>query len=111
MMHRLRLFMVPAFLLLCLLFGGASAAGWWSNLGLQLAGLALLVLAASSRRGTPLSAASRQALWLAFLLLVLLIVELIPLPPGLWSGLPGRAPVADGFRLLGLPLPWLPLSL
>jgi O-antigen ligase len=111
MIHRLRLALVPAFLLLCLLFGGASAAGWWSNLGLQLGGLLLLFYAAAVRRGTPLSAASGQALWLALLLAALLLVQLVPLPPAVWTQLPGRQPVAEGFRLLGLPLPWLPLSL
>jgi O-antigen ligase len=111
MIHKLRLALVPAFLLLCLLLGGASAAGWWSNLALQLTALVLLVYAFGSRRSTPLSSASRQALWLALLVVVLILVQLVPLPPGLWSSLPGRAPVAQGFRLLGLPLPWLPLSL
>jgi O-antigen ligase len=39
------------------------------------------------------------------------VVQLIPLPPGLWSALPGREPIAAGYRLLGMDLPWLPLSL
>ncbi|MBV9929825.1 MAG: O-antigen ligase family protein [Alphaproteobacteria bacterium] len=111
MTHRLRLAFVPAFLLLCLLLGGASAAGWWANLSLELAALVLLFVAAASRRATPLSGASRQALGLASLVLLLFAVQLVPLPPALWTHLPGRVPVADGFRLLGLPLPWLPLSL
>jgi O-antigen ligase len=111
MTHRLRLALVPAFLLLCLLLGGASAAGWWSNLGLQLGALVLLFYAAASQRGTPLSAASRQAITLALLVLALFAVQLVPLPPAVWTHLPGRGPVAEGFRMLGLPLPWLPISL
>ncbi len=39
------------------------------------------------------------------------LVQLIPLPPGLWQALPGREPIAEGFVLLGQPAPWLPLSL
>jgi O-antigen ligase len=111
MIHRLRLALVPAFLLLCLILGGASAAGYWTNLGLELGGLLLLFLAAAAQRSTPLSPASRQLLVLALLLAALLLLQLVPLPPGLWTHLPGRGPVAEGYRLLGLPLPWLPWSL
>jgi len=111
MIHRIRVGLMPAFLLSCLLLGGASAAGWWSNLALQIAALLLLFYAATSRRGTPLSSASRQLLWLAALLLALILLQLVPLPPGLWSHLPGREPIVEGYRLLGRPLPWLPLSL
>jgi O-antigen ligase len=39
------------------------------------------------------------------------VVQLIPLPPPLWTKLPGRDPVIEGYRLLGLPLPWLSLTL
>jgi O-antigen ligase len=42
---------------------------------------------------------------------VLAIAQFIPLPPGLWSLLPGRDPVAGGFALLNQPLPWMTLSL
>jgi O-antigen ligase len=111
MTHGLRLALVPAFLLLCLLLGGASAAGWWANLGLQLGGLLLLFYAAAARRSTPLSAASRQAIGIALVMVGLILIQLVPLPPGVWTHLPGRQAVAEGFRLLGQPLPWLPLSL
>jgi O-antigen ligase len=109
--HRLRLVLMPVFLLLCLLFGGASAAGWWANLGLQLAALLLLFYAAAARRTTPLSKASREAVGIALLGVALILFQLLPLPPGVWTHLPGRHAVAEGFRLLGQPLPWLPLSL
>lgn len=111
MTQRLRHLPVPLLFLACLVAGGASAAGHWSNLALQLASLPLLVAAAVARRGSPLNAASRQVLLLLAATLALVALQLLPLPPALWSHLPGRAPVADGFRILGLPLPWLPLSL
>jgi O-antigen ligase len=111
MMRRLPHLLVPLFLLACLLAGGASAAGYWSNLALQLAALALIVAAAVARRGAPLSASSRQALLLLAATLALILLQLVPLPPAIWTHLPGRGPVAAGFTLLGLPLPWLPVSL
>jgi O-antigen ligase len=36
---------------------------------------------------------------------------LIPLPPDLWTMLPGRSFVSDNFEQFGLALPWMPMSL
>ena len=41
----------------------------------------------------------------------LIVVHLIPLPPALWSSLPGRGVIADIYAGLRMPLPWLPLSI
>jgi O-antigen ligase len=109
--HWLRHALIPAFFVLCLLLGGASAGGFWGNMLLQLAALPIIAAAAVARRGTPLSTASRQLLLLAGLAIVLILLQLVPLPPGLWTALPGRAGIADGFRMIGQPLPWLSLSL
>jgi len=111
MTQRLRHLAIPLFLLACLLAGGASAAGYWSNLALQLAALPIIVGAAVARRGTPLPAEARPPLLLLAALVALILLQLLPLPPAIWTHLPGRGPVAAGFTLLGLPLPWLPLSL
>jgi O-antigen ligase len=111
MTRRLRHLAIPLFLLACLVAGGASAAGYWANLALQLAALPIIVAAAIDRRGTPLPAQARQALILLAALIALILVQLVPLPPAIWTHLPGRGPVAAGFTLLGLPLPWLPISL
>ncbi len=43
--------------------------------------------------------------------LLLILLQLAPLPPAIWEKLGGRAPIAEGFRLLGLSEPWQPLSL
>jgi O-antigen ligase len=111
MRHRLQHLVVPAFLLACLVAGGASAAGYWSNLALQLAALPLIVAAAVARRAAPLPRPARQALLLGGGLLLLFLIQLVPLPPAVWTHLPGRSGTAAGFALLGQPLPWLPLSL
>jgi len=111
MMHALRLGLVPAYLLLCLLIGGASAAGFWNNLVLQLIGLAIIFRALVARPATPLSRATRQAAAILALLALLFLLQIVPLPPALWTALPGREPVVQGFALLHTPLPWLPISL
>ncbi|MBK8375561.1 MAG: hypothetical protein IPL18_12035, partial [Sphingomonadales bacterium] len=45
----------------------------------------------------------------AFLLLIL--AQLIPLPPSIWHGLPGCAPLVDGFAAAGMPDRWWPFSI
>jgi O-antigen ligase len=102
---------VPAFLLLCLILGGASAAGIWANMLLQLLAIPIIVWAVIVRRGTPMPAPARRLVVGLFLLLLLIAAQLIPLPPGIWTSLPGREGVVEGYRLLNLPLPWMPISL
>jgi O-antigen ligase len=58
----------------------------------------------------PTSSVKRLAVILA-LGLLLIAIQLIPLPPAVWVSLPGRAFVAEGFRLLEIDQPWLPISL
>jgi O-antigen ligase len=109
--HQLRLAAIPIYLVLCLLLGGASAAGFWANMLLQLLAVGLLFWAAISNRSAATPTPARQIFLLAALMVALVGVQLIPLPPSIWTALPGRGPVVEGFRLLGEPLPWLPISL
>lgn len=102
---------VPAYLLACLLLGGANAAGFLPNLLLQLAALPLIGWASWQLLQEPPAKAARGALGLLGLLILLMLLQLVPLPPAVWTLLPGRGPVVAGYRLLGLPLPWLPVTL
>jgi O-antigen ligase len=111
MSHYLRLGLVPAYLALCLMLGGASAAGHWANMALQLLAIPLIYWALVVQRSTPMATPARWLTGLMCLALLLIGLQLIPLPPGIWTALPGRERVAEGFRLLGEPLPWLTLSL
>ncbi|GAA4017731.1 hypothetical protein GCM10022280_16290 [Sphingomonas swuensis] len=106
----LRQSLVPLFVLACLLLGG-SPQGVWRNLALQLAAIAMIAWALLSSRRTVPTPGGRFLLLLSGLWFLLVLLQLVPLPPGLWSALPGRAPVAEAFTLRGQPLPWLPLSL
>ena len=110
-MHHLRIGLVPAFLLLCLLLGGASAAGIWANMLLQLLAIPLIAAAILARPSTPIPAEGRRLIALALLAGAVILVQLVPLPPSVWTSLPGREPIAAGFAAIGQPLPWLPLSL
>lgn len=108
-----RHWLVPCLLFAALLLGGASAAGFLANLLLQLAALPVIgwSLWQLVQPGAPRSRSIRALLALTASLVALMLLQLIPLPPGIWTLLPGREPVVAGFQLLGLPLPWLPLSL
>jgi O-antigen ligase len=101
---------VPVYLIFCLLLGGASAAGFFANLLLQLSALPIIGWALLERRNTPMPRASRRLLVLVALLIIVIGIQLVPLPPAIWSFLPGRAQIASGYQLLGIPLPWLPIS-
>lgn len=102
---------VPAYIVLCLTLGGASAAGFAANLLLQLLALPLIGWGLWTMRREPPAGPVRTLLLLLTALLALCVVQLIPLPPAIWTLLPGRAPVVRGYELLGVALPWLPLTL
>jgi O-antigen ligase len=100
----------PLYLLLCLLLGG-SAQGVWTNLILQLLGVAIIGWAAAARATEPLGRAARQLFWIVLAGLVVVLIQLIPLPATLWPRLGGREQLAAGYDLLGLAVPPLPVSL
>ena len=75
----------------------------------ELLSLPLLVLTATADAAP--AARSRSGWWLAAVILGLPAVQLIPLPPQVWTTLPGRAPVAEAYAAAGIALPWLPVSL
>ncbi|HEV2866167.1 MAG TPA: O-antigen ligase family protein [Allosphingosinicella sp.] len=103
--------LLPFYLLLCLLLGGASAAGLLANVLLQLLAIGMLFAALIVKPRIAPTRAGRRLLILLGLMAAVIAVQLVPLPPGLWTSLPGREPVRQGFELLNQPLPWLPLSL
>ena len=109
-MSPLRQAIAPAYLFLCIVMGG-SAQGIFSNLALQLLGVAILAWAFLTRTPLKDSRPARQLGWLAAAAVTLVLLQLIPLPPAIWSNLPGRQFVVEGYRLLGQPLPWMPVSL
>jgi O-antigen ligase len=109
-MRRLRSALLPLFLLACLLLGG-SPQGIWRNLVLQLFAAGLLAYALLTRRPASPTRAGRLLLALSLAWFGLVLLQLLPLPPALWTLLPGRELAAEGYALRGEPLPWLPLSL
>lgn len=102
---------VPAYLAACLVLGGASAAGFLANLALQLAALPLIAWGSWQLLQTGPGPQVRSAVILLGLIIGVALLQLVPLPPSLWTLLPGRGFVVENYLLIGVALPWLPLSL
>ena len=97
-------------LLACLLGGGGSRADILSLLYLRPA--AILCLAAMLLIPAPIDfRAIRVPFWLLISLTAWLALQLVPLPPDVWTALPGREPLVSGAATVGLDQPWRPLSL
>ena len=105
-----RQLVVPAYLFLCLLIGG-SAQGVWGNMLLQLFGVAIIAWAVVAPAEQRMLKPARQLLILALAAIAIVILQLVPLPPSLWTRLGPREPIAEGYQILGLALPALPISL
>ena len=110
MSRKLRFGVIPFYLMLCLMLGG-STRGHWANMALQLLAIGILAWAALARRPGQMPTSASVITILAGLTALLIAIQLVPLPPAVWSALPGRDFVANGYALLGQPLPWLPISL
>lgn len=100
---------LAAYLLLCLVLGGSSQA-IWGNALLQLLALGILAWSGLTSQAQPLAPDGRRLLLLIAAGLLLIFAQLFPLPPAVWASLPGRDIIAQGFHLLDMPLPWLPVS-
>lgn len=110
MMTRLRPAIAPAYLFLCLVLGG-SAQGVWANAFLRLAAILIIAWALIEQREEPVGRGVRELLTIIGLAIALPLLYLIPLPAALWTMLPGREIVVNGFELLGLKPGAMPVSL
>lgn len=102
---------VAGFVMLAILLGGASAAGITANAVLQVAGVIAIAAVLMRRWPSPLAPAERYLLLLVAAFALLYVLQSVPLPPQMWAALPGRAVEAEGFDVLGIARPAMPLSL
>ena len=98
------------FLVVCALAGGASRIDSTAQPIVQLASVAMIALALAV---TPPRRFAEIAWPLAFAgaCVALVALQLVPLPPDLWTALPGREFYARGAELAGIGQPWRPISL
>lgn len=103
-MSQLRSLILPAYLGLCLVLGGASNGGFAANLVLQLLALVLLVAVFWSPREQSLSWAERSLVLLLVLAIVLVVLQFLPLPLSLWELSGGRAQLLADSASVSAPL-------
>ena len=102
---------LAAFVALCIMLGGASGAGEIPNFLLQVLAVGLIVFGYLSQRGERTGGPQPLLRLAAAGLVAVALLQFLPLPPSLWSALPGRDFVAGGFDLIGIERPLLSYSL
>ena len=100
-----------AVLCLALLLGGGTQQGLWSDAVVQLAGLVLLAVFLPLLLQPSFVMQNRSALAFVLVIALLPLLQLVRLPPALWTLLPGRGDFATAYGAAGMSLPWLPISL
>ena len=101
-----------ALLLASILVGGGGAEAPLQNGLLQAGGAVLLcVMTARHLTGEPLSPAATAPVAFLVAILLLILVQLTPLPPGWWTSLSGRDSAATIYALVDAKGAWHPLSL
>jgi O-antigen ligase len=100
-----------AFFLLALLLGGASRDEVFTSDIVAAASTPLLAWAIWRLSGKPVESAERLPLLILAGCFLVGLLQLIPLPAGLWAALPGRERIAAELAMAGVDRTWAPLSL
>ena len=102
------LYILSGLLIVLAIAGGASRAGEWGQLFVRVAAiLAMLALTVTRRQRNWQSV--RLPLILLGLVAGIAALQLVPLPPALWTMMPGRAPFMAAVPIG--PQPWRPINL
>lgn len=96
---------------LAFLLGGGTIQGLRSDALIQVASLGLLGVAAwQFNQGSSFPAPTWPIVIIAGLG-ALMCLQLVRMPPLIWTRLPGREQIASAYAAANTPLPWLPISL
>lgn len=100
-----------AFLLLVLSVGGTPRYGSYGDGLLELASLPIIFIATLQLARQPAIAGRTVVFAICAAILLLPLMQLIPLPPAIWTSLPGREFAVETFRAANIEVPSMPLSL
>jgi O-antigen ligase len=93
-----------------LILGGGTRGGFLSDAILQLLSIPLLLVSLWRLFESSITKEMRLALGFCLTIALLPFVQLVPLPPWLWTVLPNRQPSVEAFTILGHAIPWMPIS-
>jgi O-antigen ligase len=102
---------VAALLLVGLVFGGASREAPLRLLLVELASLPVLAWALWRWSEASLAREQRLSLILLAAIIALPVIQIIPLPPSVWTQLPGRELQTQTLAVAGLQPGWAPISI
>ena len=105
--------LVAAFVAVAMILGGGGSPSPKAEIIVQLGFVAALigwVWWAPARQNEPLLPVPRELIWLGGMLICLPLLQLVPLPPGLWQALPGRELETASLSLVGGDATWQPIS-
>src|SRR5262245_35748318 len=105
-----RFIATSGFVLACLVLGGATTVGFLSDVVLQLLAIPLLLASFWRYLNLPSAERPRGVLALSVMVIAVPALQLVPLPPSLWSSLPGRWLLVESRTFIGDALPWAPVS-
>jgi len=103
-----------AYFVACLVLGGGSREGFLGDVALQTMAVPLLLWAAWRLLDVPRAHGGGRVKWVLLLCLLAIALpaaQLVPLPPWVWTRLPGRTDFEGNLLAAGLQTGWLPLSL
>ncbi|TRL36815.1 O-antigen ligase family protein [Methylosinus sporium] len=105
------LFVLTAFTVIAsFLLGGGTRSGMVSDAILELLALPLLLCGLWRWRDIPADRRPRSIFILCAASALLLSMQLLPLPPALWTMLPHRQPIIESIQSIQRDLPWMPMS-
>lgn len=91
--------------------GGGTLHRYAANAALQMISLPALAIAGWRLMDAQLPRRIGVALLFCAAALATPALQLVPLPPGVWTRLPGRAALVTSYELIGKELPWAPISM
>lgn len=100
---------------LSVVLGGGTRSGFLSDALLQLMAIPPLLIAVSglaalARSDPKAFRRIRPSLLFGASVVLVPLLQLIPLPPAIWTALPGHAPLADALAAGGVSAGWMPIS-